>query len=46
MLNWIIYTILVLYAPSIVESVAEDIRGVNLGGWLVVEEWYKWQMTL
>ncbi|KAM0698195.1 hypothetical protein Q7P36_001660 [Cladosporium allicinum] len=39
MLNWAIYINLVLSTYWIVLSVAENIRGVNLGGWLLVEEW-------
>jgi len=39
MLNWVIYATLAFSEHWIAESVAENIRGVNLGGWLLVEEW-------
>lgn len=35
-----IWTTLVLLGHLMLEISAETIRGVNLGGWLLVEEWY------
>lgn len=35
----IIYTLVVSVSLCSFEVLAETIRGVNLGGWLVVEEW-------
>jgi hypothetical protein len=39
MQDWTVCKILVVSINLIAIAVAENIQGVNLGGWLLVEEW-------
>jgi hypothetical protein len=40
MLRWTWSAVVLLFSLSASRVRADTIRGVNLGGWLLVEEWY------